>query len=156
MTHDLVHENNRVVDEVMQKLKTNPDNESFFNAVDFVNTLIILLYSRDVETFKHCNCEVPDAYAYLEEYLGYEDITDKVNKAQDGLIKAIQRQKKTGSYALDGDTLRLLDEVVEMYKAVIEIMPIRTLHDTLSLLKSMGDKTTQHFLHYNEKKIVSE
>jgi hypothetical protein len=137
LTYDLVDTNNEAIDDIMMKARTNPTRENFLNAVDFVNMATVLLYSHDDKAYAHTGCDVPDGYLWLIQK-GYQDISATVNKTQDGLLKTFKRGKKTGSYALDGDTMKNLLKCAEMYKELAEIMPIRVLQTALETLKDMS------------------
>lgn len=149
LTYDLVDVNNDAVDGIMLKARTDPTQENFLNAVDFVNMLTVLLYSHDDKAYAHTGCDVPDGYLWLVQK-GYQDITGTVNRTQDGLLKTFRRGKETGSYALDGDTTRGLLECTEMYKEMIEIMPIRVLQVALATLKDMSNGTVMPFLQLSK------
>lgn len=146
LTYDLVDLNNNAIDDIMLKAQMKPTRENFLNAVDFVNMLTILLYSHDDKAYAHTGCDVPDGYLWLIQK-GYQDISETVNRTQDGLLKTFNRGKETSSYALDGNTMKDLMKCTEMYKELVEIMPIRVLQTALETLKDMsGNGTAMPFL----------
>ena len=118
----------KYIDDMM----ANPGIHGFMNLVDIVNLLVMVIHSTD--TRKKClvRHKCPNALEWLYERTdpGIK-VAQTINDCLWGLQKVMERHERTGSWALDGTVIALLETVFTWYQQVTSVMPRAVLMDCL-------------------------
>lgn len=127
----------------IDQTKTKPDFYGFSCLVEIVNILIFFVSSTDTPKKRRDRNNAPDALQWLyettdDQYVGH--IAETINRCQYALQNAMERHERTGSWALDGETLRLIEIVATWYQELTSVMPMVVLWECLQKI----DRVTVH------------
>lgn len=106
----------------IEDMKKNPCRFNYVQLVDMTNILsdaIAQISTPNDLARLRCNENI---HEWLTE-VGHDNVAEKINAAHECLYQVGQRYKRTGSYALDGKTVELMEEIAQMYYEVYQVVP---------------------------------
>lgn len=102
-------------------MKTNPTQGGYVDLIDITNVLATLVLQTATRKNRRA-LKAPDVQQWLFEH-GHSLPMTTINATQENLKKIGERQRRTGSWAMDADTFTLLEKVITMYQEAISEIP---------------------------------
>lgn len=104
---------------------TEPSEAGFVELVNNVNMLVNLIYATNTRKNRRKIGKVPDIHFWLVER--HDSVAPVINKAHDRLMAIEKRWNKYRSYTLDAETIKIMEQVIEMLEQAISVTPLSLL-----------------------------
>ena len=76
--------------------------------------------------------------------MGYGTPTDDVTQAQEGLLRILERSRKTGSFAMDAEVMKYIPGVLMTWEDQYKTAPIKAIKAVRIALKDMEKENPDH------------
>lgn len=82
--------------------------------------------------------------------MGYGTPTDDVTKAQDGLMRILERSRRNGSYALDAEVMKYIPSVLMTWEDQYKVAPVKAIKAARIMLEDMEHNTPSGEVRIND------